>query len=112
MQKDIKHWSVTRLTSLPLVPLFLYFIAQGEYLTTRSRMELISWVKQPLATGALLLFIICAFWHARLGMEEIIIDYIPSKNVQALTLLVNKFFFIILGAACVYAVLAISFGKF
>jgi succinate dehydrogenase / fumarate reductase membrane anchor subunit len=111
MQKDVKHWTIARLTSLPLVPLFLYFVSQGEYLTTRSRMEFISWVKEPITTGALLLFIICAFWHACLGMEEVILDYVPSKNLQALTLLINKLFFFALGAACIYAVLAISFRK-
>jgi succinate dehydrogenase / fumarate reductase membrane anchor subunit len=112
MQKDVKHWSVMRLTSLPLIPLFIYFVAEGEHIATRSRMELISWIKQPEATGALLLFIVCGFWHAKLGMEEIIIDYIPSKGAQALTLRLSGLFFLVLGAACLYAVLAISFGTF
>ena len=112
MQENVKHWSMTRLTSLPLVPLFIYFIAQSEFITTKSRAVLISWVKEPVATGCLLLFIVCAFWHARLGMEEIIIDYIPLKNLQALTLWVNKLFFFVLGTACFYAVLKISFGNY
>lgn len=109
MQKDIKHWTITRLTSLPLIPLFIYFIAQSEYIITKSRMQFISWVKEPLTTGALLLFIVCAFWHTRLGMEEIIIDYVPSKTVQTLSLQLNKLFFLVLGAACLYAVWEISF---
>ena len=112
MQKDIKHWTVTRLTSLPLIPLFIYFIAQSEYIITKSRPVFITWVKEPVATIALLLFIVCAFWHARLGMEEIIIDYVPSKNLQALSLWVNKLFFLVLGVACLYAVLKINLGNF
>jgi len=112
MQSNTKHWLVTRLTSLPLAVLFFYFITQGEYLNTRVRMEFISWLQKPFVTGAALVFIICAFWHAKLGMEEIIIDYVPSKNTQALTLFVNKLVFLVLGVACLYAVYAISFGKF
>ena len=112
MQKDIKHWSIMRLAAMPLVPLFIYFVGQSEFITTKSRPVFITWVKEPLTTAALLLFIACAFCHARLGMEEIIIDYVPSKNAQALSLWINKLFFFALGAACVYAVLAISFGKF
>jgi succinate dehydrogenase / fumarate reductase membrane anchor subunit len=111
MQKDIKHWTITRLTSLPLALLFFYFLAQKEYLTTRVRMEFISWLQAPVATGAALIFIICAFWHARLGMEEIIIDYVPSKNTQTLSLWINKIIFFVLGVACLYAVCEISFRK-
>jgi len=111
MQKDIKHWTITRLTSLPLAVLFFYFLAQGEYLTTRVRMEFISWLQEPVATGAALIFIVCAFWHARLGMEEIIIDYVPSKNPQIASLWINKIFFFVLGVACLYAVCDISFSK-
>jgi succinate dehydrogenase / fumarate reductase membrane anchor subunit len=112
MQKDIKHWTITRLTSLPLVPLFLYFIGQSEYIMTKSRPVFITWLKEPLTTVCLILFIICGFWHAKLGMEEIIIDYIPSKGAQMLTLWVNALCFFLLGAASLYAVLAISFGNF
>ena len=112
MQENIKHWSIQRLASLPLALLFIYFIGQSEYIITKSRMEFISWVKEPVTTVTLLLFIACAFWHACLGMEEIIIDYVPSKNAQILSLWINKLFFFFLGAACFCAVLAISFGKF
>ena len=112
MQENIKHWSAARLTAMLLALLFIYFISQIEYLTRKSRMEFIGWVKEPVTTGALLLFIICAFWHACLGVEEIITDYIQSKNLQTLSFWINKLFFFVLGAACFYAVLAISFGKF
>ncbi len=112
MQQNVKHWTMTRLTSIPLAVLFFYFVGQSEYITTKSRPVFITWVKEPMVTGALLLFIICGFWHALLGMEEIIIDYVPSKNTQALCLWVNKLFFLVLGAACFYAVLKISFGNY
>lgn len=107
--KDTKHWLITRITSLPLAVLFIYFITQGEYLTTRVRMEFISWLQKPMVTGAAIIFIICAFWHAALGIEEIIIDYVPSKKTQTTTLWLNKIVFLILGVACLYAVCEISF---
>lgn len=112
MQKDIRHWTITRLTSLPLVPLFFYFISQSEYILTKSRPVLITWMKEPLTTGCLILFIICGFWHAKLGMEEIFIDYVPSKAAQALCIWLNAVIFLLLGIACLYAMLSISFGNF
>jgi len=112
MKTGTKHWLMVRLTSLPLVFLFFYFISQVEYLTTRSRMEFISWVKQPGATISILLFIICGFYHACLGVDEIIEDYVSTKVRRIPSLLANRIFFLGLGIAAVYATLAISFGTF
>lgn len=112
MQNDVKHWKLLRLTALPLIVLPIYFLTEREFLLTDSRMQLISWIKQPAITWALVAFIICAFWHAKLGMEEIIIDYVASPGAQKLSLLFNKLIFVALGTASLYAVLAISQGTF
>ena len=109
---SIKHWSLTRLTSMPLAVLFLYFVAQAEHVASKSRMEIISWIKQPFTTTAIIIFVVCGFWHAQLGMEEIIIDYVPAEKTQKLLLLLNKIFFFALCAACLYAAVAIKFGTF
>lgn len=110
--KSITHWKLTRITSVPLALLFFYFLAQAEYLASRSPAVLISWIKAPFNTFALLVFVVCGFWHAQLGMEEIIIDYVSSDRRQKLCLCLNKLFFFVLGAACLYATLAISFRNF
>ena len=111
MQKNSTHWIVTRVTSVPLALLSIYFLTQAEHLTSRVLMQFISWFQQPFVTAAAALFVVCAFWHAKLGMEEIIIDYVPEKKIQALALLVNKVLFLVLGVACLYAIFAISFKK-
>jgi len=105
-----KHWLTQRLASLPLIPLFFYFFTQLERMTSRNRLEFIDWVRQPVTAAALLIFIACAFYHARLGVDEIVADYLPAPKRKAAALLANKIFFSVLGIACLYAVLAISFG--
>lgn len=112
MKGAARHWLFLRAASLPLAPLFFYFIMQMEYLTTTSRMGFIGWVAQPATTTALVVFILCSFFHGCLGVEDIIEDYIPPEGGKRLAKLANKAFFIILGLACLYAVLTISFGKF
>jgi succinate dehydrogenase / fumarate reductase membrane anchor subunit len=108
----IKHWKLTRITSVPLAVLFFYFLEQMPEFLTQSRILAVGWVKQPTTTCALIIFIVCGFWHAQLGMEEIIIDYVTSEKLQKLSLCVNKLVFLVLGLACLYATLAISFGNF
>ena len=76
------------------------------------RMEFISWLKQPFTTFAVVLFIVCSFYHACLGVDEIVEDYVSAKSLRVLSLGLNRMFFFGLGAAALYATLAISFGKF
>lgn len=107
---SIKHWKLTRILSLPLVLASFYFLAHIDYVTTRSHMQLVSWIKTPAAGFALVVFTVCGFWHAQLGMDEIIIDYVPAR-LQKLSLLAAKAFFGVLGAASLYAIFAIRFGN-
>ncbi len=112
MKSCTKHWLVIRLTSLPLVPLFFYFLLNMQELATKDRMEFIDWVQQPVTAGALGLFVICAFYHACLGMEEIIVDYVSEQKLQFSALLMSKAFFSLLGLVSLYTLQSIYFGTF
>lgn len=112
MKSASKHWSLQRLSSLPLIPISLYFATQLEFLTTKSRMEFVAWAGQSVTTACLVIFIACAFYHARLGMEEIVTDYIHTPKQKAFLLFLNRFFFFSLGAMSILAVLTLHFGKF
>lgn len=108
----MKHWLLLRASSLPLIPLLFYFLTQVDSLTTTSRMGFIAWMAQPATAAALVVFIFCSFFHACLGLEEIIEDYIPAPAGKRAAKAANKIFFLVLGIACLYAVLAIHLGKF
>ena len=106
------HWIWLRLSSLPLIPLTLYFIYQSDSINTDSRALFVHWLQQPLAAAAVGLFILSSFVHACMGLEEIIIDYVPSDGAQKMSLALNKLFFLVLGAASLYAVVSIYSGRF
>lgn len=112
MNSASKHWSLQRLSALPLIPTSIYFVTQLDFLTTKSRMEFIAWAGQPVTAACLLVFIACAFYHARLGMEEIIIDYIHTPWHKATWLFLNKLLFLSIGVMSVLAVFTLRFGKF
>jgi succinate dehydrogenase / fumarate reductase membrane anchor subunit len=109
-KSGVAHWWMLRISSVPLIPLFLYFLSEMEGLTSREQTNFIVWIEKPLNSLAIIIFIVCSFYHACLGIQEVIEDYIPSTGYKIAALLLNKMFFGGLGVACLYAVLYINFG--
>ena len=105
------HFIVQRLTAIALVFLacwFLYFIIglmQADYLTATDA------VARPWNALLLIAFLVAMFWHAQLGMQVIIEDYVHSHGL-ALTAQIAVRFVCILGAlASVFAVVRIALGN-
>lgn len=106
----VGHWWVQRLTALALIPLSIWFVYSlarfplGDYAT------MIAWIKAPLVAVALVLFFVSMFWHASLGVQVVVEDYVGNEGVKILSIVLAKFALYALGAASVFAVLKIAFG--
>lgn len=103
------HFWHQRLTALLLVPLVLWIgfciaALPAEYGT------LLSWVQQPLVTVALVLLVIAVFYHAQLGLQVIIEDYISSHARRTVVLLLSNLLCLFFGTVGVVSVLKIAFG--
>jgi succinate dehydrogenase / fumarate reductase membrane anchor subunit len=71
---------------------------------------LAAWVRQPLVTVALVLLIIAVFYHAQLGLQIVIEDYVASHAGRTLVLLISNLLCLLFGTVGVISVLKISFG--
>ena len=105
------HFIVQRLTALALILLacwFLYFVVglmHADYLTASDA------VAKPWNAMLLIAFLVTMFWHAQLGMQVVIEDYVHSHGL-ALTAQIAVYFVCILGAlASVFAVVRIALGS-
>lgn len=106
-----KHWIILRFTSIPLIPLFIYFLSQAREMLSFDRAAFNKWLASPVPSVAVPVFIVCAFYHATLGVDEIFEDYVPNKAQCKALILINRIFFIVLGAASLFAASDIAFGK-
>jgi succinate dehydrogenase / fumarate reductase membrane anchor subunit len=101
------HIRLTSVAALLLTPFLLAVIISligADYATVKSTLG------HPIVSVLLLLMLLASLHHMRLGMKEIIEDYVHSEGRKLLLLMLNTFFTIVVGAACVLAVLKLSFG--
>jgi succinate dehydrogenase / fumarate reductase membrane anchor subunit len=82
----------------------LLFMTHADYDTLQA------WIAQPSVTVLLLAFLFSLFYHAILGMQVVIEDYVHQEGAKFASLLVMKFLLILLGGSAVIAVLRIAFG--
>ena len=103
------HFWHQRLTALLLIPLVLWF---GFSLAAMpvDHTSLLGWIQQPWVTVALVLLVIAVFYHAQLGLQVIIEDYISSHSRRTVVLLLSNLLCLLLGTIGVISVLKISFG--
>jgi len=69
-----------------------------------------STLANPLVALPLILFVISIMTHMRIGMQVVIEDYVHEEGTKIALLMLNTFFTIVVGAACVFAVLKLAFG--
>ncbi|MGI3901731.1 MAG: succinate dehydrogenase, hydrophobic membrane anchor protein [Janthinobacterium lividum] len=98
-----------RLTSLALVPLTVGFVWLVLSLIGKPYEAALAMLSQPAASIFLLLFILAGVYHMQLGMRTIVEDYIHGEHAKDWTLAANLFFCFVVGIACVYAVMRLSF---
>ena len=98
-----------RLTSLALVPLTVAFVWFVLSLVGKPYDVALHSLSRPLPAIVLLLFILVSIYHMQLGMQTIIEDYVHGEHTKDWTLTANLFFCFVVGIACVYAVMRLSF---
>jgi succinate dehydrogenase / fumarate reductase membrane anchor subunit len=98
-----------RLTSLALVPLTIGFVWLVLTVVGKDQGAVRAVLGQPFAAVLLLLFIPTSVYHMMIGMQTIIEDYVHSERIKTLSLFANMFFSAIVGVACIYAILRLSF---
>ncbi len=105
------HFWWQRLTAIALIPLMLWFVTSLVVYTGADYATVVQWVHSPLVSALLLLLIISVFYHAQLGIQVVLEDYVHGEWLKLSTLIAVKFGLLLLGMASAVAVLRIAFGS-
>jgi succinate dehydrogenase / fumarate reductase membrane anchor subunit len=104
------HFWHQRVTSVAGIILTIAFIVIAISVMGRSHAAAKQILGSPLVALPLLLFVFNTTYHMWLGMQVIIEDYAHHELAKLTLLMLNTFFSIVVGLACTYALLKLSFG--
>jgi succinate dehydrogenase / fumarate reductase membrane anchor subunit len=99
-----------RLTAIALVPLALWFVVSVAGMAGMDHAAAVAWIGSPVVTVLLVLLIAATFWHAQLGVQVVIEDYVHGAGCKLVALLAVTFAAVLLAVAGIVAVLRVSFG--
>jgi len=104
------HWYAQRVTAVALVLLGLWLVVSLATLGGAAHGNVVAWLSSPVAAAFAVLLVLTAAWHALLGLQVVIEDYVGDKGTRMAVLLVVKFAFAVAAVIGVIAVLRIAFG--
>ena len=108
-REGVGHWWAQRLTALALIPLTLWFVGAVATLTGAGHEAVAGWIGSPVVAGLLILLIVATFYHAYLGLQVVIEDYLHHEGRKLALLLLVKASVILLGLIGVLSVLMLLF---
>lgn len=105
----VDHWWMQRVSAIALVPLTIWFIAAIIAKTGADYTAFVAWMRNPVTDILMGLLLIALFYHAALGLQVVVEDYVHSDVKFAAVIAVRLVCFT-LGAAGILATLHISLG--
>ena len=104
------HWWVTRLTSVALIPLGIWFVIAVLGHARLDYAGMHGWLGRPFVAIAAILTVAVTFWHTALGMQVVFEDYIHHEGAKLAAVYAVKFLCVALAVAGIFAVLRVAFG--
>jgi succinate dehydrogenase / fumarate reductase membrane anchor subunit len=102
------EWWASRLTSVALVPLTLWFIWSVIHLSGASYDVMTAWMKSPVVLVMMLALILTTFHHLVHGLQVVIEDYVHKESSKLASLLALKAVAALLCLASVISVVKIG----
>ena len=110
-KEGVDHWWLQRLTAAAQVPLVLWFIISLASMAGASHDEVVAWLSHPVVTVLTVLLVFSLYYHAKLGLQVVIEDYVSGEGRKLIALTLMKFGIILAGSSSLLAVLKIAFGR-
>jgi succinate dehydrogenase / fumarate reductase, membrane anchor subunit len=106
----VSHFWRQRVSAAALVPLSVWFAVCVLGLVGAKETSVLVFLQQPLNALLMGAFVLIALYHMALGLQEVIVDYIPHEGFKIFLVLLCRAFAWAVAAGCAFAILRIAVG--
>ncbi|HBR97993.1 MAG TPA: succinate dehydrogenase, hydrophobic membrane anchor protein [Gammaproteobacteria bacterium] len=105
-----EHFMVQRLTALALIPLTVWFCFSLAAMPQMDFETFTAWLRSPISASLMILTIIMTFYHAYLGLQVVIEDYVSDHAVRLAAIIAIQFICILVSVIGLVSVVKIIVG--
>lgn len=92
-KEGTSHFIYQRVTAIALVPLSIWFVFSIlSFVVSDDSSKLAAWLYSGFNAGATIFLLVALFYHAKLGVQVVIEDYLHCTCLKLSALLANTFF--------------------
>ena len=107
-KSGLHHWWNQRMTAVAMVPLVIWMVSLCILMTGASYQEALAIASHPANATVLILFVAVGFWHAILGLQVILEDYVAAEGLRLVLIVVIRMFAIALAALSILSILRVA----
>ena len=104
------HWLLQRFTAIGNLVLGLFLAFSFAMLPSYDFATVKEWIAQPLPATAVALFVISTFWHARLGLQVLIEDYVHTPGNKFAAIAALNLLAVGAGAFALFSIVRLALG--
>lgn len=107
-KSGLHHWWHQRLTALAMVPLMLASLALVATMGSLDYQGAMALMANPFAAALLLLLVLVGFYHAALGLQVVIEDYVSAEGTRLALILIVKMCLFALAIVTLLSILKVA----
>lgn len=96
------HWLMQRVTAVILIPLSFWLLVFLDMCMNAPYQETVAWMKSPLNTVCIEVCLLAVFYHAAIGLQVVIEDYVANQELQAKIIKAINLSFLFLAVAALF----------
>ena len=83
--KASRKWIMQRASALIVAPLIIWFLLSLISLSTADYNSVVNFFSNPLFLSLTIILLIAGFFHGKIGLSEIVEDYIHNEKIKNVT---------------------------